>query len=110
MANGQEVARPFFQHVEVVLEGDIPSEDIAEYFGWELGNVQQRVPSAFEFDNDPLVLSDLLLQILDGFDVDLATESISDQVRLWYALDGLAHAGSDGILPPLVGVGRDMRS
>ena len=38
-ANEQEVPRSFFQVVQVVLEDDVPSEDIAEYFGWELGNV-----------------------------------------------------------------------
>ena len=84
MADEQEVARSFLQPVEVVPEGDITPEDIAQHFGWELGNVQQTVPSAFELDDDPLVLSDLLLQISDGFDVDLAAETIFDLVSLWY--------------------------
>jgi len=35
MANEQEVAQSFFQLAKVVLEGDVPLEDIAEYFGWE---------------------------------------------------------------------------
>jgi len=39
MANEQEVARSFSQTAEIVLEGDVPSEDITEYFGWEFRNV-----------------------------------------------------------------------
>ena len=83
MANKQEVVRSFFQLAKVVLEGDVPPEDIAEYFGWELVDVQQRVPSAFEFDYDLLMLLDLFLQSVDGFDVDLCTGTVSDRVRLW---------------------------
>ena len=40
MTNGQEVAGPFFQPVEVVLEDDVPLKDIAEYFGRKCGNIQ----------------------------------------------------------------------
>jgi len=39
MRNEQEVARSFPQLLEVILEGDVPPEDIAEYFGWELVDV-----------------------------------------------------------------------
>ena len=39
VANEPEVARSFLQLAEVVLEGDVPLENIAKYFGWKLGNV-----------------------------------------------------------------------
>jgi len=58
----QEVVGSLFQLVEVVLGDDIPTENLAKDFGWEFGNVQQRVSSAFKLDDRPLVLSDLLLQ------------------------------------------------
>ena len=74
--------RPLLQPVKVVFEGDVPTEDIAEHFGWELGNVQQRVSSTFEFDQDPLVLSDLLVQNPYGLEIDLpATLPVSSRIR-----------------------------
>ena len=50
VANEQEIARPFLQFVEVALERDVPTEDVAKDFGRECGDIQQRVPSAFELD------------------------------------------------------------
>ena len=47
VANEEEVVRSLFQPTEVALEGDVTTKDIAEHFWRELGNVQQRVPSAF---------------------------------------------------------------
>ena len=76
MANEQGVVGSFLQPVEVALEGDVPLEDVAEYFGWELGYVQQGVPSAFELDDGPLVLFYLFLQRPDGVDVDLVVHSV----------------------------------
>ena len=39
VANEQDVARSLLQPVKDVLEGDVPSEDIAKYFWREFGNV-----------------------------------------------------------------------
>lgn len=38
--NEEEVVGALLQPAKVIIEGDIPVKDIAEYFGWELGNVQ----------------------------------------------------------------------
>jgi hypothetical protein len=82
MANEEEVMGSLLQPAKFTLEGDIPTENIAKYFGWELGNVQQRVPSAFELDQGPLMLSDLFIQNQYGFDVDLAaTLPVSNWIR-----------------------------
>ena len=51
-------------------------EDLAEYFGWEFMNVQQRVPSAFELRDGYLVFSYLLIQSPYGFDIDLAAQPV----------------------------------
>jgi len=51
-------------------------ENFAKYSGWGFGNVQRRVPSAFELDYDVLVLSDLVIQSAYGIDVDLAIHSV----------------------------------
>ena len=77
MANEEEVVRSLVQSPEVTLEGDVPAENIAEYFGWELRNVQKRVPGAFEFDRGALVLRipDLLLQSTYGMNIGLAVHS-----------------------------------
>ena len=37
----QEVVGLLTQPIKVILEGDVPMENLAEDFGWELGNVQQ---------------------------------------------------------------------
>ena len=51
VTNEQEVVGSFLQPAKVTLGDDIPTENFAKDFGWELGNVQQRVSRTFEFDN-----------------------------------------------------------
>ena len=95
MTTGEhEVVRSFFQPAEIVVVGDVPTEDVAEYFWRERGDVQQCVPSASELDYDLLVLYDLLLQGLDRFDVDLAAQPVSNRVRSWYTVHSLTHIDS----------------
>ena len=62
MTNEEKVVRFFLQPVKIIPEGDIPKENLAKHFGWELENVQQRVSSAFEICDDRLMLSDLFVQ------------------------------------------------
>ena len=76
VANEQEIAGSLLQLVEVALEHDIPMENLAKDFGWELGNVQQRISSAFKLDYGPLMLPDLLIQGPYGIDVGLATQPV----------------------------------
>ena len=76
VANEEEVVRFFLQPVKVTLEGDVPTEDTAEYFGWEFRNVQQRVANAFEPGEGDLVLSYLLLHGQYGFGIDLALQPV----------------------------------
>jgi len=100
MTNEQEVVRSSHQPVEVVLESDIAAEDVAKDFGRECGDVQQGVPSAFELYHDPLVLSDLLLQSSDGFDVNLATPPVYNWIRSEYTLGALAYIDGGVCLQP----------
>jgi len=72
MANEEEVAGSLPKPAKVTLEGGVPTKDIAEQFGWEFGDVQQRIPSAFELHNGRLVFSDLLLQSQYGLLLGLA--------------------------------------
>jgi hypothetical protein len=81
MANEQEVVRSFLQLVEVAREHDIPLKDVAEHFGRELVNVQQRVPSAFEVAQGFLVFLDLLVQSADPVDVSFAVQPAPSFVR-----------------------------
>jgi len=74
-ANEEEVVRFLPQPTKVTLEGYVPTENVAEYFWWELRNVQ-RVPSASESFKGHLVLPDLLLQCQYGFDIGLAVKPI----------------------------------
>ena len=76
MANEKEVVRSLIKPVKVALEGDVPPENFAKYFGWELVHIQKQVPGAFELDDGSLVLSDLFLQSAYGIDVDLANHPI----------------------------------
>ena len=58
------------------LPDEAPSEYVSQYFGgYALGYVQQRVSGAFELDDVPLALFDLLLQSLYRADVGLATHT-----------------------------------
>ena len=63
--------------VKIALGGDVPEANIAKHFGRGLGDVQKRVPSAFELDCGSLVarmVSDLLLQSADGIRLESSLE------------------------------------
>ena len=86
MANELEIMGVFLQSAKIALGGSPPTENVPKYFRWELRDVQQRVPSAFELDHGllmfpyllfqspygPLVLPDLLVQSSYGIYADLA--------------------------------------
>ena len=74
VADEEEVVRSPIQSSEIMLGGDVPVENIAKNLGWELGNVQKRVPGAFELDDSLLMLSDLFLQ--SAYGIGVAVHSI----------------------------------
>ena len=69
MANKQEVVRSLHQSAKICPESGVPTENLADYFWWKFGHVQQRVPSTLEFYDGRFVLPYLLFQSPYGFDI-----------------------------------------
>ena len=79
MVNEEEVTQALQQPTKVSGRNDVPTEDVSGYLGWE--DVQQRVPTAFELGDRPLVVMNLLLQRPDGIEVDLPVHLLSVILR-----------------------------